>query len=130
MLNDVEKLTRAVVERQLDIGIDRRADRNHCFISGKFDESIPFFYILLGGWVFRSFSYLRGGGLIGLGKIEYNFYGALIILPINFIIQYFMISKYGVWGAAISNTFIGIITFFVVWVLFNKGIKKHSNSLK
>ena len=101
----------------------------HFVFSGKFDESIPFFYILLGGWVFRSFYFLRGGGLIGLGKIEYNFYSALIILPINFVVQYIMISKYGIWGAAISNTLIGIITFFVVWLLFNKATKEYETTL-
>jgi O-antigen/teichoic acid export membrane protein len=98
----------------------------HYVFQGKYDQAILFFVIIIIGWFFRGMSFLRGGALIGLGKMKYNFYSAIIILPINIITVYVFSYFFSIKGVAVANSLMGIITFVVVFLMFKKAIKKDS----
>jgi len=100
----------------------------HYVFEGKYDDSIKYFLILIFGWLFRSLSYLKTGSVIGLGEIKYNFYAALFLLPINIMLIYLFISNYNILGVAYANVIIGILTFFIVFILFKKAVSNNSFS--
>lgn len=100
----------------------------HYVFEGKYDDSIKYFLILIFGWLFRSLTYLKTGSVIGLGEIKYNFYAALFLLPINIMLIYLFISNYNILGVAYANVIIGILTFFIVFILFKKAVSNNSFS--
>jgi Na+-driven multidrug efflux pump len=62
----------------------------------------------------------KGVALFGLGKINMNFYSALIALPFSFIVSYYFILKYGIIGAAYGNIAAQIFIYLISSYQFSK----------
>jgi O-antigen/teichoic acid export membrane protein len=90
---------------------------------GKYDQSIPFFLILTGAWLFQNIASFEGYTLWGAGKIGYNLLTYIIILFLGFIISYFFMIKYGIMGLAYGKLAISFISIFIVRIIFKKAMR-------
>lgn len=87
---------------------------------GKYDESVPFFIMLVIGWFVRNLYTLKVVALFGKGKIKQlalSFLGATIIAS---VVSYALVSNYGINGAGYSNIAAALITFVIVSVFFSR----------
>ena len=95
--------------------------------SGKFDNSIIYFKIILIGWFFRGAYNILGGAIIGLGDIRFNFINGLIISIFNTILMFIFIKYFNITGAAWANALGGFFAFIIVFLRFYiKYIKPNS----
>ncbi len=68
--------------------------------SGKYNNSMIYFYFLAIGWSIRQLTQLQSGAIFGLGKIHYNAYSNLFIAIFNLIAIPIAINSYGLIGVA------------------------------
>jgi O-antigen/teichoic acid export membrane protein len=92
--------------------------------NGKYNSSIIFVRILSLRWFFYALVQFKGSALFGLGKINYNFYGSVIFLIINFVLQYILVIKFGILGVVWGVAFGSVIYYFIYNYIF-KFAKKH-----
>lgn len=86
--------------------------------NNKYDNSLIFIRILSLRWFFYALVQFQGSALFGLGKINYNFYGSLVFLIINFIIQYILVINYGIFGVVYGVTIGNFIYYFIYSIIF------------
>ena len=88
--------------------------------SGKYNASMPFFRVLLIGWLIYGFYTLKGPAFIGVGRLDISFKISITILilitPILIVLCYY----YGIWGVIIGYVLQIILNF----ILTNIYIKK------
>lgn len=89
---------------------------------GKYDQSVPFFLILTGAWLFQNIASFEGYTLWGAGKISYNLFTYVIILFLGFIISYFLMVKFGIVGLAYGKLVTSFISIFIVKIIFKKAM--------
>ena len=89
----------------------------------KYDQSIFYFQILTVSWFFRSTYSLIGIFYISISKININFINSIIILSLSTFPLYYLISNYGVLGAAYSQILTAIIGAIVVYISLIKHYK-------
>lgn len=92
--------------------------------AGKFNDSIIFIRIFVGGWLIRNLYSLKGPALIGLGKIHVNFYNSFYIFVLTVPFVFTLIKFYGSLGAAYSSVLQGIIAYMIVSISFQKVVRK------
>jgi O-antigen/teichoic acid export membrane protein len=91
----------------------------------KYLESIEIFNILLIGFVFASsFRIISGNYLASMGLVKYNLYIALFSGTLNIILDYVLISNYGIIGAAYATSIIMIVSGLVGHVVLLKVLKR------
>jgi O-antigen/teichoic acid export membrane protein len=93
---------------------------------GKYDQSIPFFIILTGAWLFQNIVSFEGYSLLGAGKIGYNLLTYIIILFLGFIFSYLLMIKFGIVGLAYGKLLNGFISIFVVKIIFKKAMSTYN----
>lgn len=92
----------------------------HFIFQGKYDQSVPFFKVLCLAWVIRVLFSLKGPALLGLGRINLNFYSVLLSLPFSLLVMYFFIKQFGIYGAAYGTFFQALITYFFQGIFFKR----------
>ncbi len=81
-----------------------------------YNDSIPFFLILITGWFFRSNTYLPASALFGLGKISINFFISLAGLLVSAAAMYAGYYISGAIGLAIGMAITGLFLFLANFV--------------
>ncbi len=74
-----------------------------------------------------------GNMLAAVGKAKWNSYSALIMLLINLILNYILIPKYGIAGAAYATVIsisLSSIVSMILFIKYLKGIKKEGSDDK
>lgn len=84
-----------------------------------------YFRILVLKYFFASCYALLGVAILGLGKMQYNFFSVSISVPISLILNYFFITSYGVIGAAVAQVAAYFITLIIVLFMIRYVIKIH-----
>lgn len=97
-------------------------------LSGKYEDSIIFFLILIFGWFFRDLNAFRGSALFGLGKIKTNFIVNFLSFLGSLIAVFLLFKVFGIMGAAYGMVVGGIIT-CVLSNLFFRIVIKDNNSI-
>ena len=87
---------------------------------GKYDNSIPFFLMLVVGWFLRNLYTLKVVAIFGSGNIKINFYAFFISTIIGIILTYFLIIGFGIYGAGYANIAVGFITFLIISLHFKE----------
>jgi len=81
--------------------------------SGKYNEAMPFFRVLLFGWLIYSAFTLKGAAFIGLGRLDLSFrisfYVLISIIPLLITSCYY----FGVWGVVVGYVFQNILNYFI-----------------
>lgn len=95
----------------------------------KFERIGLFFSFLCLSWILRSFYSLKSSALFGLGKLKVIFILSLILVFIGLPLNYLMISKYGVIGAAIANLSTSLVGFLIYDKSFSNILKREVSSL-
>ena len=85
-----------------------------------YSKSVLFLEILLFGYVFRSLYAPIGNTLLSVGCSNIIFYMNLTSVILNILLNYFLILKFGMYGAAIANT----ITYFISFLIYNYCFKR------
>jgi O-antigen/teichoic acid export membrane protein len=85
------------------------------FFGYKYTNSIKYFKILLIGLYIFSLYTANVTLFIGTGEVKYNFYYGLFFFTINISIQYVLINKIGIIGAAYGSNFS-----FLLSLVFNE----------
>lgn len=94
-------------------------------------NSIPFFLVMLAGWLFRSNTYIPSSALFGLGKINYNFYISLAGLIISAVLMYAGFQLFGAMGIAYGISAGGFFLFITNLIVFRNvknRIQKNENT--
>jgi len=84
-----------------------------------------YFRILVFKYFFWSCYALLGVAILGLGKMQYNFFSASISVPISFLLSYFFINSYGAMGAAMAQALAYLISLIIVTFMIRYVIKIH-----
>ncbi|MEX1138020.1 MAG: oligosaccharide flippase family protein [Bacteroidota bacterium] len=92
--------------------------------SNKYDNSLDYFAVLLGGWFVRNLYSLKGVAMWGLGEIRLNFFASLIALPLTVVSGVFLITHFQTIGAAYANAVGQIILFVLVSVIFRTVVRR------
>ena len=87
---------------------------------GKYDASIPYFYLLSIGWSFRQLTQLQSGALFGLGKLNYSVYINLASMIFNIIVFSISLYYFGLKGAAYASIPCGLFTLLLSIYFFKK----------
>ncbi|WP_052131498.1 flippase [Planococcus sp. CAU13] len=91
------------------------------FVFGQnYSNSVLYLEILLLGFVFWSLYAPIGNTLLSVGRSDINFYVNLISVIINISLNYFLISYFGMYGAAIANTLTYFVAVFIYSYFFRK----------
>lgn len=80
--------------------------------SGKYNASMPFFRVLLFGWLIYSAFTLKGPAFIGLGRVDLSFKTSFLVLFIILPISIVLCLMFGIWGiifAYITQSVISLI---------------------
>lgn len=85
-----------------------------------YSNSIIYLEILLLGFIFWSLYAPIGNTLLSVGRSDINFYMNLISVIINITLNYFLIIKFGMLGAAMANTITYFITIFIYNYFFRR----------
>jgi len=101
----------------------------YLFYGEKYADVSTYFRILVVGYIFHSYMALLPTALISLGMLKYNFYSAVIYFPILFLLNYLMITYYGIIGAAIAQVLASIVIMLVIINVSNRAIKYHFDQL-
>lgn len=96
----------------------------HLLFMGKYDESVPFFRMLLLVWAIKNSYMLYGIGLYGLGKLNYNYYIALCSFIINLILCYIFILKWGTIGGVYGFIPASVMGLFAYRIIIGRIIKR------
>tara|TARA_R110002051_G_scaffold313322_3_gene389311 strand:+ start:1774 stop:3033 length:1260 start_codon:yes stop_codon:yes gene_type:complete len=77
---------------------------------GKYNEAMPYFRLLLLGWLIYSTFTLKGPAFIGLGRLDLSFkisfYVLITIIPFIIILCYY----FGIWGVVVGYVMQAIIS--------------------
>ncbi|WP_223546401.1 oligosaccharide flippase family protein [Priestia aryabhattai] len=90
----------------------------------EYSNSVVYFQILLVGMFFWSLYSPKGITLMSVGRTDLNFYTSLLSFVINLILNYVLIKKYGMIGAATANTLTYFCTIFINGYFFKVHFKK------
>jgi O-antigen/teichoic acid export membrane protein len=91
------------------------------FILGKdFSGIQPIILILFPGIVALSCSHPISSFFSGTGKIHINMFGSLAGLVVTVIVAFILIPRFGIYGAAVTNTFSYLVTFSFSLIMFIK----------
>jgi lipopolysaccharide exporter len=83
-------------------------------------DSVPILNITIFFSFFLPFSYQFGTTLISIGYPSLNFYFTSVFLVVNAVVNYFLVSRYGIIGAAYGTLGTTIIGFIVMHIILNK----------
>jgi O-antigen/teichoic acid export membrane protein len=75
------------------------------------------------GYVFSATSSYLNSIVAGLGKIKERLFGAIIIAVVNIVCSFFLIYKFGVIGAAISNSIVYFLSFIIYSLILRSQVK-------
>lgn len=93
--------------------------------SGKYNVAMPYFRVLLFGWLIYSAFTLKGAAFIGLGRLDMSFkisfYVLLLIIPLLIVLCYY----YGIWGVVFGYILQNTINYFISYRLINS-VKKET----
>ena len=93
--------------------------------NGKYDESLIYIHILTVRWFFYALVQFKGSAVFGLGKLNYNMWGSIIYLIINFSFQFFLLKFYGILGVAIGVSMSAIIYYLIYsFIIIPKAMDK------
>lgn len=95
--------------------------------SGKYDASIIFIHILTIRWFFYALVQFKSSAVFGLGKLNYNMWGSIIYLIINFLVQFVLLNFYGILGVAVGVS-ISAVIYFVIYSFMIKSIVRKNIS--
>ncbi|MFZ4798393.1 MAG: lipopolysaccharide biosynthesis protein [Bacteroidia bacterium] len=90
----------------------------------KFEQSIPFYIVLVFAWFFQNTVTFKGYTLLGTGKIKYNLIISIINLFFGFSISYLLMNRYGIMGLAYGKLISNFISIFIVSILYKIGMKE------
>jgi len=79
----------------------------------KYLSATEVFFILVLGVILKSGSRILSVFITAVGKPEMNFYMALIAIMLNITLNYLLIPKFGVYGAAIATTVSYMVNFVI-----------------
>lgn len=97
---------------------------------GKYDASLIFVHILTIRWFFYALVQYKSAAVFGLGKLNYNMWGSIIYLIINFCIQYILLNLYGILGVTIGVAGSAILYYlFYSFIILPKAIKNSDSSI-
>lgn len=87
---------------------------------GKYNQAMPFFRVLLVGWLIYSLITLKGPAFIGTGRLDLSFkisfYILLIITPILIVLCHY----YGVWGVVFGYIIQAILAYVYAYNFIKK----------
>jgi len=93
--------------------------------SGKYNAAIPYFRVLLFGWLIFSAFTLKGAAFIGLGRLDISFkisfYVLLLIIPLLGLLCYY----YGIWSVVFGYVLQNVLNYFISY-RFIKSVKKET----
>ena len=95
----------------------------------KYEQSIPFFIILVVAWFFQNTVTFKGYALLGSGRIGYNFIVSAINLCIGFTVSYFLMNIYGIIGLAYGKLITNFVSIFIVSIFYRIGMKSNITKL-
>ncbi len=85
----------------------------------QYSQFSEIFFVLMIGisgiYIFRG---LFGNLLSSIGKIEYNYYIISVAIVLNLISNYFLIPKFGIYGAALTSAALMWFTGILSWICF------------
>jgi O-antigen/teichoic acid export membrane protein len=84
-----------------------------------------FNYLLIGATFGASFRIVSGNYLAALGYVKENMYIAIFSIMLNVVLNYYLILKYGIEGAAISTAIVLAVSGFLGFFLIITKIKTH-----
>ncbi len=87
---------------------------------GKYDDAMPFFFLVSIGWSFRQLTQLQSGALFGLGKLHYSVYISLASLVFNVLAFSISLYLFGIMGAAYATIPCGLFTLLLSIYFFRK----------
>lgn len=93
---------------------------------GKYDNSIIYFILFCVAWLFKSLNIMKPTSIMGYGRFDLNFYSSLIELACAVPIQYFMISTFGLIGAAYGMMVMGVLIYFISYFMFKYFIRTYN----
>jgi len=97
------------------------------FGEGFTDHTSSFLVLIFGVCGILLFRGLFGNLLSAIGKAYTNYWIALIAIFMNIILNYFLIPRYGIFGAAITSAslmwFTGIISMVLFYAYYKKSTK-------
>ena len=68
----------------------------------------------------------KGSAVFGLGKLNYNMWGSIIYLIINFCIQYLLLELYGIIGVAIGVA-VSALLYYIIYSILILPMAKNSS---
>lgn len=90
----------------------------------KYNNSMPYFYLLIIGWSIRQTVQLQSGAIFGLGKINYNLVISTSVILVNLAIYTLMINWLQLQGAAYASLISGVFIVLITRHFFNKSLKQ------
>lgn len=91
----------------------------------KFIDAVPYFRILmLSYFVIGTFRSPFGNTISALKKVKFNLIVVSITGVLNVVMDYFLIKRYGMYGAAYTSLSIAIISSAMVYVFLHKYLKQ------
>jgi O-antigen/teichoic acid export membrane protein len=93
-----------------------------------YHKSVGYFEVLLIGFISWGLYSPKGITLLSIGRSDLNFYVSLYSFVFNIISNYILIKMYGMYGAAIANSFTYFVTIFINAYFFNKIFKAKGDS--
>ena len=89
-------------------------------MNGEYAESIPFFIVLVLGWLIRSNNTIRASALFGLGRINYNLYVSSAGLLVSILTAFGLYRIMGPIGVAYGMLIGNVVLFVVSLIMFRK----------
>ncbi|HER63233.1 MAG TPA: hypothetical protein ENO11_04585 [Desulfobacteraceae bacterium] len=93
----------------------------HYVYAGKYDDSVILVYIFLAASLVKPVGYVAGIILSACGHIRLDNRNCWIAAMVNIVVNYFLIPRYGVIGAAIAS----VLSFMVLTVLHYFSMRKN-----
>ena len=90
------------------------------FIFSSYLKVFEYFILISLSWFISSFYTMKGPALISLGLTKYNFYSALIAMPIVFLSSFSLVYQFAILGVAISKICQCLISCLVTNLFFYK----------
>ena len=85
------------------------------------DSVVPFQIISFGYWIIATFRTVNGNILAALGKAKLSFYLTFVILLVNIVVTYLLVTKYSIVGAAsaivLMYTFSSLVGYFTLKII-------------
>lgn len=92
----------------------------HFVFLGKYDRSIPFFYILFVSWFFQSIQGLKATAILGLGAFNWRLYLSLWNFCFLFVLTALFVKLFGVQGIAFGRLIVSFVSIFTVLYVYGK----------